>query len=206
MASTRTKATFELTQDEEKAKIEFKGPIDYVIVDIGSTSVFISLGYTDKPYDEMITLRLKNETHAIETKKSTHKHNKEGDKGLLLELVKSNLGDEFELKTEHKFVEKKNHPKADPRGYSVRKPADKNWDKIIATLDDSEEEEPDANSALKKIYDGCDEDTRRAMEKSLYESHGTVLSMNWDEVGKAPVEPYKSYDESKPFEGFNKRH
>ena len=66
----------------------------------------------------------------------------------------------------------------------VKKPEKKDWDKVIANLDDESDSEQDANQALKKIYDGCDDDTRRAMEKSLYESQGTVLNMNWGEVGK----------------------
>ena len=32
-----------------------------------------------------------------------------------------------------------------------------------------------------------DEDQRRAMMKSFVESNGTVLSTNWDEVGKKEV-------------------
>lgn len=33
----------------------------------------------------------------------------------------------------------------------------------------------------------ADEDTRRAMMKSFYESSGTVLSTNWKEVGAKKV-------------------
>jgi hypothetical protein len=40
---------------------------------------------------------------------------------------------------------------------------------------------------FKKLYAGADPDTRRAMVKSYYESDGTALSTNWDEVGKEKV-------------------
>ncbi|EED18055.1 SGT1 and CS domain protein [Talaromyces stipitatus ATCC 10500] len=47
------------------------------------------------------------------------------------------------------------------------------------------------DSFFKKLYAGSDPDTRRAMVKSFYESQGTALSTNWDEVGKekVPVHP-----------------
>jgi suppressor of G2 allele of SKP1 len=40
---------------------------------------------------------------------------------------------------------------------------------------------------FKKLYANADPDTRRAMVKSYYESDGTALSTNWDEVGKGKV-------------------
>lgn len=43
------------------------------------------------------------------------------------------------------------------------------------------------DSFFKKLYAGADPDTRRAMMKSFYESQGTALSTNWDEVGKETV-------------------
>ncbi|KAJ3427837.1 protein sgt1 [Anaeramoeba flamelloides] len=41
---------------------------------------------------------------------------------------------------------------------------------------------------LRKIYSGGNVDIKRAMEKSFSESGGTVLSTNWNEVGKKKVE------------------
>jgi SGS domain len=41
---------------------------------------------------------------------------------------------------------------------------------------------------FKKLYANADPDTRRAMVKSYYESQGTALSTNWDEVSKGTVE------------------
>lgn len=43
------------------------------------------------------------------------------------------------------------------------------------------------DSFFKKLYANADPDTRRAMIKSYYESQGTALSTNWDEVGKDKV-------------------
>lgn len=198
MSSTRSKSTYNVKEIDHTIAIDFNEPADYVMVDINPRSVFISFTFNDKPVDEMVTLKLNND---IDTKKSNYSFDRAGDRLLHLKLIKSNESETMgDLTSEHKFFEKRNHPKADPRGYSVQKPKTKNWDKIVATLDESDEE-PDANTALKKIYDGCDDDTKRAMEKSLYESNGTVLNMNWGEVGKGKVEPYKSIDPDK-FEGF----
>jgi suppressor of G2 allele of SKP1 len=66
----------------------------------------------------------------------------------------------------------------------------KNWDAIIKEAE--AEEKPEGEEALQKVFqsiyaNGSDEQ-RRAMMKSFIESGGTVLSTNWDEVGKNKVE------------------
>ena len=48
---------------------------------------------------------------------------------------------------------------------------------------------------FKKLYANSDDNTKRAMMKSMQESNGTSLSTNWSEVGKGKVEPYKSKDD-----------
>ncbi|PIA49154.1 hypothetical protein AQUCO_01300188v1 [Aquilegia coerulea] len=68
-----------------------------------------------------------------------------------------------------------------------------NWDEIEAQVKKEEKEEKlDGDAALNKffreIYQGADEDVRRAMSKSFVESNGTVLSTNWKEVGAKKVE------------------
>jgi len=65
----------------------------------------------------------------------------------------------------------------------------KNWDKIMK--DEYQEEKLDGEAGLNKvfqdIFSNATDEQRRAMMKSFTESGGTVLSTNWDEVGKAPV-------------------
>ncbi|CAF1095627.1 unnamed protein product [Adineta steineri] len=81
----------------------------------------------------------------------------------------------------------------------------KNWDKVEAEIKkdekDNKEDMGDANAIFQQLYRDSDENTRRAMNKSMYESGGTCLNMNWEEVGKGKVtcEPpdgmeYKKYD------------
>jgi len=77
-----------------------------------------------------------------------------------------------------------------PRPYSSHR----DWDKIERELADEEEQdlksgEGDPTQLLfNQIYKNADEDTRRAMIKSFQTSGGTVLSTNWDEVGKTDYE------------------
>lgn len=87
----------------------------------------------------------------------------------------------------------------------------KDWDKVAVELtkkqkkksenkgEEGKDEEVDSDleeynsgdpvdAFFKKLYANADDDTRRAMVKSYYESKGTALSTNWSEVGKGPVE------------------
>ncbi|CAF3963885.1 unnamed protein product [Rotaria sp. Silwood2] len=83
----------------------------------------------------------------------------------------------------------------------------KNWDKLDAEIKKDEKENADdmgdANAIFQRLYRDSDENTRRAMNKSMasYESGGTCLNMNWEEVSKGRVtsEPpdgmeWKKYD------------
>nr|CDS27253.1 Suppressor of G2 allele of SKP1 [Hymenolepis microstoma] len=63
----------------------------------------------------------------------------------------------------------------------------RNWDALAKEADEIEEGDP-LNKLFQKIYSEADENTRRAMMKSFVESNGTVLSTNWEEVGKGKVE------------------
>ena len=44
------------------------------------------------------------------------------------------------------------------------------------------------NHLFQNIYANANDETKRAMMKSFQESNGTVLSTNWNEVGKEKVE------------------
>lgn len=80
---------------------------------------------------------------------------------------------------------------------SVSKPASayasgKNWDKIALEDEEEPQGEEALNTMFQSIYAKADEDTRRAMVKSMQTSGGTVLSTNWGEVKE------KDYEKERP--------
>ncbi|MEW5312716.1 MAG: hypothetical protein WDW38_004329 [Sanguina aurantia] len=71
--------------------------------------------------------------------------------------------------------------------------APKDWRKVdshIAELESKGEldEGDPLNNFFKKIFGNGDDDQRRAMMKSFTESNGTVLSTNWEDIGKKKTE------------------
>jgi len=73
--------------------------------------------------------------------------------------------------------------------YPSSKNNQKDWDKVEVPPDNDDKLDGDAalNKLFQDIYKGASDDQRRAMLKSFQESGGTVLSTNWDEVGKGEV-------------------
>lgn len=68
----------------------------------------------------------------------------------------------------------------------------KNWDRLVSEEEKIDEKEAKGEAALnqlfRKIYSSSTPEVQKAMNKSFSESGGTVLSTNWDEVGKDKVE------------------
>nr|XP_046914863.1 protein SGT1 homolog [Dermatophagoides farinae] len=65
----------------------------------------------------------------------------------------------------------------------------RNWDELVKQVEkDDEQEENGVEDLFRRIYSSGDENLRRAMNKSFVESNGTVLSTNWNDVGKSTVE------------------
>lgn len=68
----------------------------------------------------------------------------------------------------------------------------KNWDLLVKEEEQIDEKEAKGEAALnqlfKKIYSSSTPEVQKAMNKSFSESGGTVLSTNWNEVGKEKVE------------------
>lgn len=68
----------------------------------------------------------------------------------------------------------------------------KNWDLLVKEEEKIDEKEAKGEAALnqlfKKIYSSSTPEVQKAMNKSFSESGGTVLSTNWNEVGKEKVE------------------
>lgn len=72
----------------------------------------------------------------------------------------------------------------------LRYPSSKGKDWSQLKLEEEEEKaegEAALNNLFKQIYGGGTDEQRKAMIKSFTESGGTVLSTNWDEVGKEKV-------------------
>jgi len=76
------------------------------------------------------------------------------------------------------------NPNAPPATKTV-----KNWDKIVTEEVGTEKLEGDEglNKVFQDIYSNASDEQRKAMIKSFTESGGTVLSTNWQDVGKGEV-------------------
>ncbi|KAG7883676.1 hypothetical protein KL938_002913 [Ogataea parapolymorpha] len=62
-----------------------------------------------------------------------------------------------------------------------------NWSEFKVE-DGEEDSSQDPDVFFRKLYEGADEDTKRAMMKSYLESNGTTLSTDWKEVSQKKVD------------------
>lgn len=90
-------------------------------------------------------------------------------------------------------LEKKSQLESAGPSYPTSSKNKTNWADMDKTCQKQlDEDKPEGDEALntlfKEIYGNANEETRRAMIKSFQTSGGTVLSTNWDEVGKADYE------------------
>ncbi|XP_033245500.1 protein SGT1 homolog [Drosophila miranda] len=81
--------------------------------------------------------------------------------------------------------------KAAPAAVALPKLHTKNWDQLVNEEEKKDEKEAKDEAALnnlfKRIYSTSSPEVQKAMNKSFSESGGTVLSTNWNEVGKDKV-------------------
>ena len=80
-----------------------------------------------------------------------------------------------------------NWPRAEA-GQDETKPLYQKW-KEIHLPQEEEDKNEGIDKFLQRIYANASDDAKRAMNKSYFESVGTVLSTNWEDVGKRKVEP-----------------
>jgi len=96
-------------------------------------------------------------------------------------------------------------PAASTSGVKAPYASGRDWAKIDKALSAEAEEKKEGEAALnemfQKIYADASDETKRAMNKSFQESGGTVLSTNWNDIGKEKTEvkppdgmEWKKYD------------
>jgi len=83
-------------------------------------------------------------------------------------------------------------PTASSSGVKAPYASGRDWGAIEKALSAEAEEKKEGEAALnemfQKIYGDANDDVKRAMNKSFQESGGTVLSTNWQDIGKEKTE------------------
>jgi len=78
----------------------------------------------------------------------------------------------------------------DANTYTPITNAKKNWDAIVK--EEAVEEDKSEMGFLRDLYSGANEEEKRAIMKSMEQSGGTVLNMNWGDVAEKKVKPKPS--------------
>eukprot|EP00189_Rhodosorus_marinus_P010649 CAMPEP_0184738444 /NCGR_PEP_ID=MMETSP0315-20130426/1075_1 /TAXON_ID=101924 /ORGANISM="Rhodosorus marinus, Strain UTEX LB 2760" /LENGTH=173 /DNA_ID=CAMNT_0027206137 /DNA_START=114 /DNA_END=635 /DNA_ORIENTATION=- len=165
-SSTKAKISYDWSQTSDVVLLIFRA--SKVVksssdIEIDKSSIDVSLSRPDCP-DYVMSSRLPGEVNTRGSSYTFHSDRVE------IRLVKATPGEEWRL----------------PDRSSTKK----DWEKIASTIPDQNKGSID--HMLQSIYENADEDTRRAMNKSMQESNGTVLSTDWAKVGSGRVESYKS--------------
>ena len=83
---------------------------------------------------------------------------------------------------------------AQPQSGGIKGPYASGWDwaaiekNLASEAEEKTEGEAALNEMFQKIYSDASDDVKKAMNKSFSESGGTVLSTNWNEIGKEKTE------------------
>ncbi|XP_034235391.1 protein SGT1 homolog [Thrips palmi] len=147
---------------------------DDVNITYGPQMVTVDLKIPDK-----VTCLRYNLSHPIVPDQSSHR--------ILSSKIEVKLKKADGVRWQKLESELEPHPSEDAKPQK-----EKNWDKVVVALSETEEDKPQGEAALnalfQQIYGQGSDDVRRAMNKSFVESGGTVLSTVWNDVKKATVE------------------